>query len=291
MESKMEHNIVYVDSEKKVKELYENLKKESILAIDIEAENNYHHYGYYVSLIQIFGNNTAYIVDALKLKPDDLTPVFELLVNPEIEKVFHDVSFDFRILNYQYKVLPKNVFDTKIAAELLNEKKVGLKSLLDKYFNVVKKKKFQKADWSKRPLTKEQIEYAAGDVIYLIELRNILKKQLIDKKLWATAEKKFKQLEEKEYNLKLQTYLDVKGAKHLTEKEMLLFKDLFSLRDSLARRVNRPPFYIISNKKLIELAKSPVLKLSEWESMRGVHPIVRINAKRFYFSVKKHKNK
>ncbi len=280
--------VVYLDSEEKIKSFYDAVKNESILAVDVEAENNYHHYGYYVSLIQIFGNKTAYIIDAIKLNPKSLSLVFELLKDKGIEKVLHDVNFDFRILRYQYDVLPRNIFDTKVAAEILNEKKVGLKDLLYKYFKVVKQKKLQKADWSKRPLSREKIEYAALDVIYLIELRNLLKKKLIEKKLWDTAKQRFAQLEGKDYMLKRQTYLDVKGVRFLSDEQLSFFKDLFELRDNLAHMINRPPFYIMSNKKMLEIVRTPITNLSEWQSLKGVHPIVRKMAKKFYLISKKH---
>ncbi len=277
----MSKDFVYVDSKDLIEEFYKHAKSKTIIGIDLEAENNYHHYGYYVSLIQISAGDKAFIIDAIKLSAKDLIPVLKILTDENIEKVFHDINFDFRILNYQYKTLPKNIFDTKIAAELLNEEKVGLKDLLYKYFNVIKQKKFQKADWSKRPLDRELLEYAAGDVKFLVALRNLLKKQLIEKKLWEKAKEKFAQAEKKDYFLKKQSYLDVRGVGNLSESELSFFKDLFELRDKLARKVNRPPFYIISNKKMLEIVKNPPKNLSEWQIMKGVHPIVRKKA--YYF--------
>src|SRR5919201_1473440 len=95
-----------------------------------------------------------------------------------IEIVFHDADYDLRLLHQEYGFSATNLFDTRIAAQLLNEPGVGLAALLEKYLAVRLDKRFQRADWSARPLSPEMLEYAASDTRHLPELRDLLRTRL-----------------------------------------------------------------------------------------------------------------
>ena len=90
--------------------------QEPELAMDLECENNLHHYGTYVALVQISNQTQNWIVDMLPLK--NLQPLISIFENPKITKIFHDISFDFRILDHQYQCHPKNIFDTQFFSSI-----------------------------------------------------------------------------------------------------------------------------------------------------------------------------
>ena len=117
-----------------------------------------------------------------------------------MEVVIHDADYDLRILAKHHGIRVENVFDTLVAAELVNEPEIGLAALLGKYQGLQIDKKFQKADWSKRPLPKPMLDYAAGDTSHLIALRDILKDQLIAKGRWGWAEEEFALLTDAPFN-------------------------------------------------------------------------------------------
>ena len=110
----------------------------------------------------------------------DLTPIGNLLADPSIEKIFHDADYDLRLFDRQFGFRARRLFDTRIAAQFLNEPGIGLGALLEKYFGVMADKRFQRADWSARPLSPAMLEYAAGDTTNLCELQHILRKKLED---------------------------------------------------------------------------------------------------------------
>ena len=271
-------DFVYIDTPEKLNEAAEIWKKANVIGVDLECENGLHRYGTYISLIQLSTLHGDWIVDVLALK--NIDPVLKMFEDSSIQKIFHDVSFDFRILHYEFKCRPHNIFDTQVASQLLGEGGVGLGSLLEKYFHVAKEKKFQKADWSKRPLTKDMLAYAIQDTAYLIKLRNVLKQQLLKKKRMMWVKEEYERIEKSKVTFEPMKFLDVKGAKQLTDEQRGSLKQLFILREKLAKTVNRPVHFIIHNKKLVELcASSP--SPSQWGKLAGVHPVVKKKAKEF----------
>jgi len=274
----------YVETQEQLKETCEELNKHDVIGVDIECENNLHHYGAYISIIQLTAKSHHWIIDVLALK--EINCLLKVLKNPDIQKIFHDVSFDFRILNYQFKCVPMNVFDSQLAALYLGYESIGLASLLKEFFDVKKEEKYQMADWTKRPLDEDMLSYATKDSKYLIKLRNILREKLRQMKRISWVEEEFKLLEGKEWEHVIPTYLNVRGIRQLSEKELAIFKRLFLLREKLAEKVNRPVHYIINSKKLLELAQRPP---KNWGELKGVHPVVKKSSKLFKEAVEKGK--
>jgi ribonuclease D len=272
----------YIDTNERLKEICKELEKETELGIDLECENNMHHYGSYISLIQISNKKDNYVVDILKLT--EFEPLTKILEDKNIQKIFHGSDFDLRMLNSQLNCKPKNIFDTQIAALLLGKKDIGLGHLIKEYFNVEKIKKFQKADWTKRPLTEDMLDYASGDTIYLIRLRDVLVKELKEKGRLSWLEEDLLLLEKKEWIYEEGTFNTVKGYSHLQPKEKAIFKHLYELRDRLAKKVDRPVHFVINNKRLMEYTVDPP---KDWSRIRGVHPVIRRDAGLFSLEVKK----
>ncbi|MDP3698326.1 MAG: HRDC domain-containing protein [Nanoarchaeota archaeon] len=249
------------------------------LAIDLECENNLHHYGAYISLIQISTLDKSWVVDVLAL--ENIKPLLEILENSKIQKIFHDVSFDFRILQDQFNCHPRNIFDTQIAALFLGKEHLGLGDLLKEYFNAEKASRYQMADWTRRPLTEEMLSYAVKDTTYLIQLREILRRELIQKERLFWVEEELAALEEADFTYNTQTFLDVRGVRTFIPEQLGIFRELFLLREQLAKKVNRPVHFVIRNEHLKQFSQHP----PQWEKVRGVHPIVRSQAALFHRAV------
>ena len=265
-------SFVYVDTPDSLSKAAVVWKQASALAVDLECENNLHHYGAYISLIQISTLNENWIVDVLTLRK--IKPLLEILEDPSIQKIFHDVSFDFRILQDQFSCHPRNVFDTQIAALFLGKQHLGLGDLLREYFGVEKESKYQMADWTKRPLNTEMLAYAVKDTIHLISLQDILLKELRQKERVSWVEEECAALEEADFTYKTQTFLDVRGVRTFSPVQLGVFRELFLLREQLAKKVNRPVHFVIRNEHLKQFSLHP----PQWEKVRGVHPIVRSQA-------------
>jgi len=259
--------------------------KEPELAIDLECENNLHHYGTHLSLIQVSTRTQTWIIDILSLTNPQ--PLITILENTNILKVFHDVAFDFSILKEQLNTTPKNIFDTKIAALLLGKKNLGLGSLLKEAFNITKEKRFQKADWLKRPLTKAMITYAAKDTAHLLALKDLLEEELRLKGRLSWAYEEFKALESAPHHVTKQSHLTIKGARQLSGRALARLHALYNERERLAKQLDKPVYFVINNKLLIALAQQPPRSINEWKHLKRVHPAVRSQAHRFYNAVKK----
>ena len=277
----------FIDTVQKLEVAAKQWRKEKVLAIDLECENNLHHYGSYLALIQISSKTEHWIIDLLALKEVD--PLVKILQNPKIQKVFHDVGFDFRILHHQLKCRPKNIFDTQVAALLLGRTELGLGSLLEHYLELKKESKFQMADWTKRPLTKEMLEYAIKDTKYLIRIRDLLIQDLKKKNRVAWAEEEFKYIQNKNVVYKEGGYKDITGYKSMEPHQRAILKRLFIQREKLAKKVDRPVHFILATKKIVSFAIKPPKNLLEWRKMRQVHPVVRNYAKIFFDEVQKGK--
>ncbi len=277
-------SFTYVDTKDALLEAARHWNLSTELAVDLECENNLHHYGAYVSLIQISDQQQNWVVDVLALQ--EIQPLLDVLENRSIQKMFHDISFDFRILYQQFSCRPKNIFDTQVAALLLGKEHIGLGDLLKEYLGMEKERKFQMADWTKRPLDTQMLSYAAKDTLYLLQLRDILKKELQQKGRLSWAEEEFAALEQVEFTYKEQRFMDVRGVKDFSPEQLAMFKKLFLLRQRLAKKVDRPVHFIINNARLKEYALHP----PQWEKLRGVHPVVRREAAFFYNAVEEGKS-
>ena len=148
-----------VRSQPDLEALFARLRTAPLLAVDTEAAS-FHRYTDRVYLLQISSRDETAVVDPLAVA--SLAPLAEVLADPAVEIVFHDADYDLRLLDREYGYRANNIFDTRIAAQLLNEPGVGLAALLEKYLDVRLDKRFQRADWSARPLSPEMLAYAAS---------------------------------------------------------------------------------------------------------------------------------
>ena len=160
------------------------------LAVDMEMENNLHHYGLHLALIQIATPaNFTFIFDPISLH--DMAPLGAVLTGNRQELILHNADFDRRTCHQLYGWILGKTFDTQIAAMLCGFKKFGLASLLQELIGVQSEKRFQRHDWLKRPLSTPALEYAARDVNLLHALRDILTARLAELKRLEWAKEEF----------------------------------------------------------------------------------------------------
>ena len=250
--------------------LARRLRSEPLLAVDTEAAS-FHRYLDRVYLLQISSREETAVVDPLAT--GELGPIGELLQDPAIEVVFHDADYDLRLLNREYGYTAHNLFDTRVAAQLLNEPGIGLAALLEKYLGVRLDKRFQRADWSERPLTPEMLQYAASDTRYLPQLRDILRQRLEERGRLDWAQEEFALLEDIRATATDQIepgWLKLKGAKALRGRELAILKELWEWRESAARRADRATFRILNNEPMLAMAKNPPTEITALKAIRGV---------------------
>jgi ribonuclease D len=235
------------------------LEKEKVIAVDLEADSMYH-FKEKVCLIQLATEKTSVVVDPLQVK--NFSPLSPLFSNPDIKKIFHGADYDVRSLYRDFKIKINNLFDTELACRFLGIKETGLKAVLKMFFEINIEKKYQKKDWSKRPLPEEMVEYASKDVIYLLPLAKILidKLEEIDRLSWVLEEcnvlSKVRPVLPDEDPL----FLKFKGAGRLKSKSLAVLEALLQYRKSVAEKKDKPLFKIIGNDSIMKIATArPVM--------------------------------
>lgn len=254
---------VLVDSPRAFNQMMAELAGEQTIALDTESDSLYRYF-YKVCLIQISTYRNDYLVDPLRLSP--LTPLAAILADPGIEKIFHAAENDILMLKRDFGFTFANVFDTMLAARILGWPQVGLANLLQRHFGVVLDKRAQLTDWGQRPLSAAQLSYARLDSHYLLDLRHLLARELRARKRWREAEEAFSALLHVEYVEKpfdSEGFWRLRGARTLQPQELAVLRELYLWRDEQARRLDRPPFKVLSDDVLVELSQSQPRRLEE----------------------------
>jgi ribonuclease D len=221
--------------------------------VDLEADSM-HSFKEKICLIQIATGDEAFLVDPFTIT--DFSPFVAVLENPEIIKVFHGADFDVRSLDREMGARINSLFDTEIACRFLNIRERGLAALLKDFFDVDVDKKFQKKDWSKRPLAADMVAYSVGDVDHLIPLHAKLKDRLnaMGRLHWAEEEFEAQARVRYENNHLPPFFRKIKGAGKLDNRSLAVLENLLVLRMDLAEKKDVPLFKVMSNQSLLAMA-------------------------------------
>ena len=260
----------YISSPAELAALAQEVAAQPLIAVDTEAAS-FHRFVDRIYLIQVSTRSDTAIVDPLTV--GDVAPLGAVLADPRVETIFHDADYDLRTLDRDYGIRARRLFDTRIAAQLLGEPAIGLAALLEKYLRVTLNKKFQRADWSRRPLTPEMLDYAATDTRYLPALRDELRGQLerAGRLPWALEE--FTRLESLRYSAPSSNgdaYLRIKGARALSRRALALLRELTQWRDAVAAELDRATFRVMPNEALLALAMTPPTSREAIKAVPGV---------------------
>ncbi len=208
-------------------------------------------------LVQVVTKNGLYIIDALNV--DNLTPLLDFLVDESVLKISHAGENDYRLFNQLFGIIPKNIFDTQIAAGFLNYNyPISFSKLVGKELNVRVKKGYTVSDWESRPIAPKQLKYALDDVLYLEQLWNNLRGKLekLGRESWAKEE--FEKLENPAYYVKdpnkeaLNSSL-MRGVP-LQEKAFLL--RIYKWRTAEAKRKNYSKDMVLPNKHIAFIVRN-----------------------------------
>ena len=277
-----------VTSAEGLAQLLARLRKSGVVAFDTESAS-FHRYVDRVYLIQLSTDAETALVDPLAVS--DVAGLGKVLRSPRTEIVFHDADYDLRVLDRDYGFRARNLFDTRVAAQLIGEPAVGLGSLLEKHLGVKLNKKFQRADWSRRPLTAGMLAYAADDTRHLLRLRKILTARLeqLGRLHWALEE--FRRLEDVRWtgrkNDEREAFLRIRGAGRLSRRQLAVLDHAHRWRDGTARAMDRAPFRVLTNAALLEIARRTPTSTASLGEIAGVSPqLVRRSGRDLLAAVK-----
>ncbi|MEN8374597.1 MAG: HRDC domain-containing protein, partial [Gemmatimonadota bacterium] len=261
----------YIDSDRELRALVDEFFGRPVIAVDTEAAG-YHRYLDRVCLVQLTADEDTAIIDALAV--DSLQPLSSLLSDPETEIVFHDADYDLRLLDRDHKLRVARLFDTKVAAQFLGDRQIGLSNLLDEQLGVLVEKKYQRADWARRPLPQEMLEYAAEDTRHLPNLRRRLCARLEEagRLEWALEEFELVRRTRHEENGAVPAFLRLKGARDFTPRQLAVLREVHDWREEEGRRRDRATFRVMSREALMEIARAGPRDGSSLGAIKGVSP-------------------
>lgn len=261
----------YVDTYKKLQQMMERLSRQPLIAIDTESNSLYAYRGQ-VCLIQITIREQDYILDPLLV--EDISPLGDVLKNPKIEKVFHAAEYDLVLLKRDFGFEVNNLFDTMMAARVCGQESVGLNTLLKTHFGVRSDKQHQLDDWGVRPLPEDSLLYAQMDTHYLLDLRDIQFQMLKDSGQLEEADEVFDDVTRVGVVVPKQFdpdgYWDIGYPHHLTRKQMAVLREIYLLRDEIARELDMPTFKVLHNKALITIAKRTPQSKTQLRRVDGI---------------------
>ncbi len=267
----MDPEFVLVNTDEAMAQLVHDMEKQKRVAVDLEADSMFH-YQEKACLLQVTTNGRNYIIDPLcKLDMSALSPI---MVSDKIQKVFHGSDYDVRCLFRDFEMEIANLFDTQVAARFLGEPQTGLAPLLETRFGVHLEKKYQKKNWSQRPLPPEMMAYAANDTVHLQELAEELSHELVkkDRLFWVEEEcqllTQVRPMPPNEGPL----YLRFRGAGRLDSRSLQVLENILVLRNEIAQKWNRPLFKVLGNQPILEMAQNRPTSTRGLTSLHGFSP-------------------
>lgn len=232
--------------------LLDALDRVDEVSLDTEADNM-NCYRTKICLLQFLIDDKVFLVDALA--PMKFDRLWEKLATKHL--VMHGSDYDLRLLHDLCQFEARSLFDTMLAAQLLNRQRVGLAGLMEDYFGFIMSKESQRANWSKRPLTTKLLDYASLDVWHLPELRDLLTKELV----------KLKRIDWLEQQCRRQIESGLVGfpgnddlAWRIGKSEKLrgaglgVLHAVWHWREQTAERLDTPPFKVCNNSLLLKMA-------------------------------------
>jgi ribonuclease D len=243
-----------------LQELIQRARSNDAVALDTEFvwERTYYPR---LGLIQLaLSNEECFLIDPVALT--DLSPLGELLGDPAVVKIFHDAPQDLTILHQATGVLPKNIFDTRLAAGFSGlSSTISLANLTQDLLDIDLPKTETRTNWLKRPLHHKQIEYALDDVRYLRAIRVLLLARILNPTIMGWLEEELERYNEPEMYLPPADsirYQKIKGAGNLNRQALAVLREIAGWREMEARKRNRPRGHILSDQALLCLATRKV---------------------------------
>jgi ribonuclease D len=247
------------------------LQREKALGVDLEADSMFH-YQEKVCLIQISTASKSFVCDPLVVK--DVSPLAALFADSDIRKVLHGADYDIRSLQRDFGIEVGGLFDTQIAARFLGMKETGLASLLKSQMGITIEKKYQKKDWSKRPLPAAMLSYAVQDACYLISMAKRLENELrLKGRLsWVEEECELQSKVTPPRPDKRPFFMRFKGSRKLDRRSLAVLESVLRLRDEVARRRNLPPFKVLGSSPIMEIAQRKPETEADLKTIKGISP-------------------
>ncbi len=264
-----------IDDDSQLQAFVKRCLKSSYMAIDTEFLREKTYYAR-LCLIQVAIEGEVAIIDPFAIK--DLSLLCDVLISPDIVKIFHASSQDIEILYHETGVVPHPVFDTQIAAALLGKtQQSSYSSLVALYCSVNLPKKDSFSDWSQRPLKESQLTYAADDVIYLPKIYHDMVEMLEAKHRLHWLDDAFEEISNPEkYEIKpYERYRKLRRVNQLNARQMAAAREFAAWRELRAQNLNIPRKWVVSDEQIVEACRREARTIDELYMVRGMRESLR----------------
>ncbi len=261
---------MYLTNQENLVAFVKRARTSSVLAIDTEFLREKTYYAR-LCLLQMATDDEVVIIDPFQMK--DLSVLAPLLEDANIMKLFHAGGQDLEIILREVGVLPHPVFDTQIAAALLGHtQQMGYASLVHAECNVALKKIDSFTDWSRRPLSPSQLDYAADDVIYLPKLYHSMRSTLEKKGRLSWLDRDFEDLvNPARYDAnERERFRRLKRVSQLSRRQLSAAREVAAWRELEAQRRDVPRKWVITDEQIVEACKREARSIDELLMVRGM---------------------
>ncbi len=267
-------DFLYIDNGAALTHLCNQLNGSAWLAIDTEFERESTYYPD-LCLLQIANREVVAIIDPLAI--DDLHPVFDLLYNTSITKVFHSARQDLEIFFHLQGRVPVSLFDTQIAAGKLGyDNGIGYANLVEKMLGVILDKSHTRTNWKRRPLKPEQLRYAADDVIYLGQMYEQMLGKLVNPDRLTALQAEFNKLTDPQLYLPAPETMwqKIHEARKFNGTGLAALQALAAWREITARIENQPRKWVLADQVLIDIARNLPVNEQELANIKGINKLL-----------------
>jgi ribonuclease D len=262
----MKKTWTFVNTPAKLAKAEKSIRSAPVIALDTEYDS-FRYFRDKLCLLQVQTGERTWLIDPLAAL--DLSFLGDVLIDPEVLKIFHAGDNDIRILRRDYAFAFRNIFDTHRAASLLGFRQLALSTLLETHLGVILEKKMQRSRWDIRPLSEEQLDYAALDTAHLHDLYRKLDTELHEKGLEKEAKRHFVGLTAVAWRPKALDRLGhrkLPGYGQLSSGQKERLRLLYRWRFEKAKEINRACFMLLPDSQLIALAR---LETASLQTMAG----------------------
>ena len=270
----MNQPVRYIHTTDGLERVTRSLAAAGDLAVDCEAAG-FHRYSDRLCLLQLSTTSETFVLDPLGLElTTHLKPHLE---DPARRILMHGGNYDLRLLGRDLDIRVARLADTQVAASFLGESATGLQSLLDRHLGVRLAKKYQKADWAKRPLPRDMIDYAASDTCHLHRLTDVLEEKLreLHRLHWAEDECRWL-VASAAQSLEPETPPDpvtrFKGARRMDARTLTALRKAIAWRDRIARSLDRAPFRVATDAALLAAVVAQPASVRQLADVKGFSP-------------------
>ena len=261
---------MYIANQESFEAFLDRARLSSVLAIDTEFLRERTYYAK-LCLIQLATDSEVAIVDPFELS--DLTVMREILEDTDVVKIFHAAGQDLEIIWHEVGCMPKPLFDTQVAAALLGHtQQIGYGALVHAVCGVQLKKIDSFTDWSRRPLSDSQLDYAADDVIYLPKMYNKMHAELekLGRLHWLDPE--FEEMSDpaRFQSDERERYRRLKRVGQLSRRQLAAAREVTAWREFTAQKRNVPRKWVITDEQIVEACKREARTIDDLFMVRGM---------------------